>query len=304
MVVAAAGSVCPSERFGFWGDLCRSKQNLPSARAPNRAFAGVPQDFCKRIYRGDCHNSGVMGREIARTDYRCVATSIEGFVQQLAVSYLRHGYWFYVTGRIPPTKDPCAVDEKLITQYQIDISKWARARRKRAGFANLHYLRHERFFVLCATHGRHRFFEEESNLIRDARRVPVKFAGYAISHRDGHPHVRVEREQYKLLKAYLLELATRRKKETLEREFFRLPFEPYAPVRQQLLMILRAVNTARRKAGYELLSANCLRFKREIVRPFEAVDQNKEEQLSGSEGNRIVTLPAKVGHALRIRSQP
>jgi hypothetical protein len=29
---------------------------------------------------------------------RYLATSISGFVQQLAVSYLPHGYWFYVTG--------------------------------------------------------------------------------------------------------------------------------------------------------------------------------------------------------------
>src|SRR5690606_6094690 len=35
----------------------------------------------------------------ARTmKYRCVASSPEGLVQQVAVCYLRHGYWWYVTG--------------------------------------------------------------------------------------------------------------------------------------------------------------------------------------------------------------
>jgi len=38
--------------------------------------------------------------------YRCVATSLAGFLQQLTVSYLSHGYWFYVTGCIPDGKDP------------------------------------------------------------------------------------------------------------------------------------------------------------------------------------------------------
>ncbi len=229
----------------------------------------IPHPFRRESTIGAKHNDFVIGRTTSRCDYRCVATSIEGFVQQLAVSYIRHGYWFYVKGCIPPDKDPLAVDRKLIEQYQINISKWARARRKRAGNANVHYLRHERMFVLCATHGRHPFFEEETNLIRDCRRVPVKFAGYAISHRGGHSHVRIEQEQYKLIKAYLLELATRRNKLTLEREFFRLPFEPYAPVRRQLFNILRAVNRSRRQAGSEPLSSDCLRMKRRIVKPFE-----------------------------------
>jgi hypothetical protein len=33
--------------------------------------------------------------------YRCEATSVEGFLQQLAVAYITTGYWFYVTGEIP-----------------------------------------------------------------------------------------------------------------------------------------------------------------------------------------------------------
>ena len=36
--------------------------------------------------------------------YRYIATTPAGLVQQVAVSYLRHGYWWYVTGRIPAMK--------------------------------------------------------------------------------------------------------------------------------------------------------------------------------------------------------
>jgi hypothetical protein len=89
--------------------------------------------------------------------YRCVAITVEGFVQQLAGCLLPHGYWFYVAGRIPPHKDPERVDAKLIARYGIDLSKRERARRKQRGYANLHYLRYERFFVLLATKGEHRF---------------------------------------------------------------------------------------------------------------------------------------------------
>ena len=48
--------------------------------------------------------------------YRCVAISVAGFVQQLAVSYIANGYWFYVTGRIPEHKDPAVIDVKLIAR--------------------------------------------------------------------------------------------------------------------------------------------------------------------------------------------
>ena len=83
----------------------------------------------------------------------CAATSVAGFVQQLAVSIIRHGYFWYVTGNIPEVKDPTVIDGKIIRVYGINASKWVRARRKQSGAANIQYLRHERFFVLAATGG-------------------------------------------------------------------------------------------------------------------------------------------------------
>ncbi|HJT76569.1 MAG TPA: hypothetical protein VJ739_05145 [Gemmataceae bacterium] len=208
--------------------------------------------------------------------YRCEATSVEGFVQQLAVSYLGNGYWFYVMGEIPEGKDPRRVDEKLVTRYQIDLSKWARARRKRAGLANLQYLRHGRLFVLLATHGAHEFFEEEASSIRDARKTPIRFRGYSISYRNGHPHVRIELEEYKRLKAYFLELALHRSAERLGSELARLPFEPYAPVRVQLLAVLRSINRERKRAGFEPVPRSCFRFVRRVCRPFEPAGPDEE----------------------------
>jgi len=200
--------------------------------------------------------------------YRYVASSLEGFVQQLAVSYFTKGYWFYVVGGIPERKDPTCVDEKILEKYQIAMSKWERSRRKEKGSASLQYLRYKQFFVILATHGRHPFFAEEENNIRDARKVPIKLLGYAISFRGGHPHVRIEQQVYNGLKAYLLDLAKHRSAETLAAEFRALPFEPYAPIRRQLFNILRAVNRARRAAGFTPVPVSCLRLKRRIVKPF------------------------------------
>ncbi|MCO6438137.1 MAG: hypothetical protein J5J06_13670 [Phycisphaerae bacterium] len=204
--------------------------------------------------------------------YRCVALSEAGFVQQLAVSYLGHGYCFYVTGRVPERKDPATVDAKLIDRYGIGISRWARARRKKAGLANMHYLRHGRFFVLLATHGKHRFFEDEPHF-RDARRDAIRFAGYSIAIKRGidgkmHPSVRIHRDEYRKLKAHLLELAPHRSVENLAAVLAAVPFERYAPVRRQLLNIWRAVNRVRETAGFDAVPVQALQLKRRVVHAF------------------------------------
>ena len=112
--------------------------------------------------------------------YRYVATSVAGFVQQLAVGYIAHGYYFYVRGWIPETKDPANTDQKILAQYGIAISKWTRNRRKKEGQANVQYLRHGHFYVILATHGDHPFFAAERKQIRDFRRSPLHFMGYSI----------------------------------------------------------------------------------------------------------------------------
>ena len=206
--------------------------------------------------------------------YRCVATSVAGFVQQLAVAYVAHGYWFYVTGRVPDHKDPATIDRKIIRQYGIDVSKWARSRRKKTGQARVQYLRYDRFFVIVATHGEHPFFAAEGNQVRDVRRHPLHFMGYTIGCRQGrdgqkwHPSVRIAREVCRELKARYAAMAVHRPVEDLCRELGTIGFEPYAPVRDQLNGILRAVNRCRRAAGLELVPPNAIGWRRTSVKPF------------------------------------
>ena len=214
--------------------------------------------------------------------YRVEATSVEGFVQQIACSYLRHGYWFYVTGNVPTDKDPRAVDEKLIGKYDIAVSESTRRRRKQAGLSNLQYIRHGRFFAVMATKGRHPFFEEEKARLRDFRLHPLRYAGYSISYKRGgrtrtgeldtrwHAHVSIDRDHYLDLRAKFLDLAARRRADDLALAFYELPFERYAPVRRQLLLLLRRVNEVRRQAGHGPVSNDVLCLRRRIVRPFAA----------------------------------
>ncbi|MGE3313235.1 MAG: hypothetical protein AB7O66_24985 [Limisphaerales bacterium] len=206
--------------------------------------------------------------------YRCVATSVAGFVQQLAVGYLAHGYWFYVAGRVPPGKDPADVDRKLIHRYAIDQSKRARAGAKRGGRARVQYLRFGRFFVLLATHGEHPFFAEEGKQVRDVRRRPILFEGYAIGCRKGrgthrwHSSVRIERRRFRELKA-AFEASACGAAEGIFRELGRLGFEPYAPVRDQLRQIVRAINRRRCEAGIDAVPWGLVSRRRSPVRPFD-----------------------------------
>lgn len=106
--------------------------------------------------------------------YRCEFPDARQFIRHLRVHCIARGYRFYVTGIIPAHKDPAKIDQKIISQYGIDISKWARGRRKKRGLANLHYLRCGRVFILIASHGTHDFFSKESS-IQDIRRRPLRF---------------------------------------------------------------------------------------------------------------------------------
>ena len=233
--------------------------------------------------------------------YRCEAVSVEGFIQQLAVAYVARGYLFYVTGRVPEHKNPARVDEKLVARYGIDISKWARARRKQAGGASVQYLRHGRFFVILATHGEHPFFAEEGANVRDARRDAVKYAGYSVGFRGGHVQVSIDLPRYRELKAWFEEHATRRSVAALAAAFYDLPFEPYAPVRRQQFHILRAVNRRRKAAGMSPVPNECIWLKRRPVKPFgKTPDRGEAEQ---EIGGRSAAEPERLGEGVEFPLQ-
>ena len=181
---------------------------------------------------------------------------------------------------IPDRKSPEHIDCKLIEKYGIAVSESTRARRKRLGQANLQYLRFERFFVILATHGTHQFFDDEAGSVRDIRRIPLQFEGYSISYRRGgrtragkpdhkwHAHVAIERRRYLELRDHFLDLATRRSVDQLVLQFYGIPFEPFAPVRRQLLNLHRAVNRKRRRSGITTIPIEVVPLRRRVVRPY------------------------------------
>ncbi len=90
--------------------------------------------------------------------------------------------------------------------------------------------------------------------------------------------VQIARKEFRDLCGDFLEKACHRSAESLAAELFRLPYEPYAPVRRQQLNLLRLINKKRQHAGFEKLSPSVLRYKRRIVLPFDAARPVEFEQ--------------------------
>jgi len=226
--------------------------------------------------------------------YRCEAASVEGFIQYLACNLVNKGYWFYVTGSIPERKSVQTVDRKLVELYGLNLSKWARARRKAQGKANVAYLRYERFFILLATQGAHPLFEREGH-VRDIRRQPIQFHGYSIGCSKGgdgryHASVKIHADAYRLLESSLLAAAVHRSKDYIEHQLRAIQFVPYARVRRQLLKCVKTINVARQTAGFDPVSHSVLNLRRQIVRVFteDGTDGSEDGSFPGTAISNIV----------------
>lgn len=238
-------------------------------------------------------------------NYQYEVTSEIGFLQRIATHLLPKGYFFFVQGTLAKGKDPRALDAKLLAKYDVAKSEGARRWRKQLGLGNVQYVRYENNWILLATHGDHPIREGEGDNLKDARRAPIRIGDYAVyvkrgnylkreptdeaAKPDGKWRVRVviAREPYRELCASFLSIACHRRGETLAEELFSSPYEPYAPVRKQLLKLLRLINAKRQAAGFAKIAVTSLRFQREIVRAFEPRDRSPS-------GGNSAAFPAEL----------
>ena len=228
--------------------------------------------------------------------YRCEAKSLEGFIKQLAVTYVgRCHCFFYVTGTVSPRLSPAEHDQRMISKYGLAISRFTRSRRKRAGHAPAHYLRYGEFWVLLCGLGTHAFFDlhttndSQGNRVtqfQDVRQTPLKVwfdwrgerLAYSIAYRNGKSRVQIERSSYLQLKAYFLDRATKSSVDQLVDLFWQVPFEPYGRVIQQLFCIKRAVDKVRKTAGRRSpLPNEVIPTRRRPVRVFETESVAKHD---------------------------
>jgi hypothetical protein len=201
-------------------------------------------------------------------DQQHVAASAVGLVRHLALYHVNRGYEFYLTGTVPERKrsEPEEVDRSIVEKYRIAMSKYARHRQRRAGAAAVAYFRHEAFWVMVATAGQHRFFEDNAGRVKSFRRQPLVIGDYSISIKADKLHVQLADESYRELRGYLVNQAVHRTAARLAQEFYTLPVEPFGPVQRQLRKILREVNAERKAAGMAKVAGRAIPCRLRIVR--------------------------------------
>jgi len=172
------------------------------------------------------HFTGGRHVSLSGDEYRGVRSAVGGQLRDPRLLV-------YVSGWIPQGKDPEKTDAKLIERYGIDVSKWTRCRRKKAGAANVQYLRHDRFFVLLATRGQHPFSLEPGfgTSGRNPSSSPATAWVPAWPGWPGPCSVRLSRWNVRRLQEHLGGLALRREVGEVASAFRTIPAAPYAPVR-------------------------------------------------------------------------
>lgn len=228
-----------------------------------------------------------------KCNYQHEATSLEGFVQQLAVGYVARGYLYYVSGYVPRRLTPHQHDRRMLDKFDVARSKWSRyRRRKRRGpdgrpLANCQYIRYREFWVLLCEAGYHEFFDTHSKqdrfgnvtekLFFDVREVAIQYGGYSIGYANERLSVRLTGKAYKELKSYYLSLA-RGPLEALQWELRHFPYASWGGVLKQTFAILKSVNVLRKAASVPVVSNSCVQTKRRAVKPFELPKELRRRQ--------------------------
>ena len=101
----------------------------------------------------------------------------------------------------------------------------------------------------------------------------MTYAGYSVSYRGGHPHVRIARREYLELRAWLLDVAGAQGAAGVRAALRTVAFEPYAAVRRQLLNLLRAANRELKERGRTTVPHSQLKLRR-TVGPVFAIAQD------------------------------
>jgi len=211
---------------------------------------------------------------MSKQEYRYETKNIDGFLSQLVRYVANGGHYFYIRVKVPEGKDPLAVATKLLDRYNVRKSRWQRKRRHLKETASIHLLQFHEVIVIILTKGKHKaFYDDHASQVMDIRRTALKVFGYSVRYTFSELEkrykvfIRLDAETYRKVKAHMLTICVwdaYRDKKALEREFRRLPYQPYEPVFAQLVSIAKAVNRRRRRRDFEPIDLECISYKRRL----------------------------------------
>ena len=218
--------------------------------------------------------------------YRYEAKNIDGFLSQLVRYIANGGHYFYLRVRVPDGKDPNAIAEKLLDRYEIRKSRWQRKRRYLKDTASIHLLLYRELIVIILTKGKHeKFYQDHHSQVRDIRRTALKVFGYSVRYSFSELEqrmkvsIRLDEQTRRKLEAHMLTVATwdcYRDQAALERDFKRLPYQPYEPVFAQLVAIAKKVNKVRRQRGFDAIDLACIKNKRRLGTVFAEREESEQ----------------------------
>ncbi len=218
-----------------------------------------------------------------------------GFVQRIVV-LSQKGYPYFALNQVPEWRTPEEVDRTILAKYPIYLKKRQRSYRKEEGMENGVYIRHGRSWVLMMTDPSFALNENKKEWVLDMRETEIRVLEYEISLvKDGskkkagkHKHVArvaLNSEHFTEQRAYFDSLAVHRDAKTLGTERWKISsyHVKYKPIYQQWRAILNRVNTARKKAGFDRVTLNHIRWYAKAPKHFGSPEDAMYEMLSGDE---------------------
>lgn len=187
-------------------------------------------------------------------------------LQYLTVNLVSRGYCHFKVVQVPEKKRHRTeeIAENICAKYQVrerslfDLSKYQRARRKQAGLLNGMMIVWRHHLYLLATPGRDDvgFSEKEEPLRFPHRRIPIDTGHdgfrYEIAMQNGKPTVVLAKQSFELQKIFFSEMAKRKEKQHLIKEFQRL--DRLAPSYAGVFIQKRSIRTlalrTRKRSGY------------------------------------------------------
>lgn len=208
-----------------------------------------------------------------KVDYLC--NSWQFMLQQL-VYLVGRGYYHYHVGYIKAGKEDKAlkIDAKIIGKYNINLSKYQRARRKQKKLANFYYLRWQNVFIILYTDGKLdvelddsfydvRLKQTEANRLKVKISEAIEF-NICLQHKDSSKRsvtVALSNLTYKNLRAEIEELIQQKQIKKLEEFFANLRGLPaWNGVIKQEYKLLEEVYKLAKKYGLNTKKGNRIKY--------------------------------------------
>ena len=206
---------------------------------------------------------------VMKVDYLCKSWQ---FMLQKIIYLISKGYIYYSVGEIPLDKAYKArsIDKKIISKYDMDLSKDQRARRKKKGIANFYYIRWKNQFVILHTKGKINesveiddvFYNIREHRKGDKFKITIgKELIVNIVLKNEKPTVVLDKSTYRDIKTELDELVKTKQIKKLYKRFSMLNYIPaWSGIVKQKFLLQEEIYKSAKKYGLNTRKRNQIKY--------------------------------------------